>query len=379
VNISKQSAQTIIDEVGSVLQQQLNFFNAEGIILASTNPERIGQFHEGAASIVRDSLPELIVYVDDEYRGARKGCNFPLVIDQATVGVIGITGNSDEVYKYGRVIKKMTEILLKDSDAQERKKIEDRIRTRFLDDWILTDQGLADPTFLQRAQLHDIDVTLPRRVVLFRIADIEAFSDNAEGQQRIDKVNRRVRRFLADIDGAVFSKTSSSIICLIPVQSDKKMLAFIDQVFSLVQEQEGVPLIAGADSGADAGGVSVHQAYLKALKALQACMISERKRACLYDDTTYELFLDEISEQTKTQFIRHVFRNCTDKEIMEYACLLKTLYETDGSISKTAEAHFIHKNTLQYKLNKLTQKTGSDPRSYIAIPLYHLAVLFSKS
>jgi carbohydrate diacid regulator len=169
------------------------------------------------------------------------------------------------------------------------------------------------------------------------------------------------------------------MICLIPVQTDKKVLAFIDQIFDLVLEQENVPLIAGADSGADAGGVTVHQAYIKAQKALQACMASEREQACLYDNTTYELFLDEISEQTKTQFVRHVFRNCTEKEIIEYLDILKTLYETGGSISKTAEVYFIHKNTLQYKLNKLSQKTGYDPRSHISIPLYYLAVLFSKN
>lgn len=62
----------------------------------------------------------------------------------------------------------------------------------------------------------------------------------------------------------------------------------------------------------------------------------------------------------------------------EYAALLTTLYENDGSIARTAQAHFIHKNTLQYKLNRLMDKTGYNPRSCSSIPLYYLAVLFYK-
>lgn len=94
MKISGKTAQGIIDELSSVLQQQLNFFNESGVILASTNHERIGQFHGGAAKLIAEHLDELTIYRDEEYPGARQGCNFPLTIDSVTVGALALRENT---------------------------------------------------------------------------------------------------------------------------------------------------------------------------------------------------------------------------------------------------------------------------------------------
>lgn len=376
MEISRDIAQEIIDEVGGILSKQLNFFDEKGYILASATPERVGNFHGGAAKLIREGLDELIVYSDDEYEGARKGCNLPLVMDKAVVGAIGITGEFEQVRQYGQIIKKMTEILLRDHDEQQRKKIEGRIRTRFLDDWIMTEQDVSDPAFLQRAQAQSIDVSLSRRVVVMRIVDITRYSDSPTGQETIDKINRWVRQTLGRIPGAIFSKTPSVMICLLPYQENQALTQFIDRTFRDVLARYGIQLMAGVDGGAGTDRLSVHQAYQEAMKALQACPIREGRRILFYEDITYELFLEEIDKNTKKLFVSRVFRNLGTKEIEEYAAILGTLYEMDGSITKTAHAHFIHKNSLQYKLNKLARITGYDPRSYSSIPLYSLAMLF---
>lgn len=48
MTISAQLAQNIIDSLASVLQQQLNFFDKNGMIMASTAKRRIGQYHAPA-------------------------------------------------------------------------------------------------------------------------------------------------------------------------------------------------------------------------------------------------------------------------------------------------------------------------------------------
>ena len=378
MDISRSMAQEIIDELGGILNQQLNFFDARGYILASAHPERVGSYHAGAARLIREGLDELIVYRDDEYEGARKGCNLPLVMDTAVVGAIGITGEYEQVRKYGQIIKKMTEILLRESDEQQRRKIESRIRTRFLDDWIMTDQHLNDPAFLQRARAQEIDITLSRRVAALRIADITRYADSSPGQETIDSINRWVRQALSQVPGAIFSKTASVMILLLPAQDDERMLRFVNRLMQGVMDRFKVRLLAGVDSGADIGHAGVHQAWKKAMKALQACAAQKERQVLFYDDITYELFLDDISSAAKALFVQRVFGGIPEEEIAEYAGLVKTLYQMDGSISRAADAHFIHKNTLQYKLNKLTRITGRDPRSYKCVPLYSLAILFMR-
>ena len=42
---------------------------------------------------------------------------------------------------------------------------------------------------------------------------------------------------------------------------------------------------------------------------------------------------------------------------------LRNLYfKTDGSIQKTSELMYVHKNTLQYRINKLKEISGYDVR-----------------
>lgn len=50
-----------------------------------------------------------------------------------------------------------------------------------------------------------------------------------------------------------------------------------------------------------------------------------------------------------------------DKELM---FTLDSLFKNDLNISKTARALFMHRNTLNYRLNKIRASTGLDPCSF---------------
>lgn len=376
MKISASLAQNIIDGLASVLQQQLNFFDENGYILASTTPSRIGNFHGGAAKLISEGLEELFIYHDDEYEGALRGCNYSLEIDGKVIGAIGISGECDEVYRFGQIIKRMTEIQLAENDASEKKKIANRIRDRFFDDWILTDISYADVSFIRRAENQRIDIHVQRRIVIFQLKNLEQYRDTATGQQTIDAINRFLREQVGNIPNALFSKTPSQMICLLPYLSNAKLHRFITDIFSIVESRFHEILIAGVDSEKELGRVTMHHAYEKASRALMACTKKNECRILFYDEASYELLLAEISEHSREAFIHHIFSNCTEEEINEYCLLIQSLYRNNGSIMKTASQHYIHKNTVQYKLNRIAEKTGYNPRDWLNIPLFYLAILF---
>lgn len=376
MKISAVLAQNIIDGLASVLQQQLNFFDENGYILASTSPNRIGDYHGGAAKLIAEGLEELFIYRDDEYEGALPGCNYSLEIDGKVIGAIGISGECDEVYRFGQIIKRMTEIQLAENDASEKKKIASRIRDRFFDDWILTDISYADPSFIRRAENQRIDIHIQRRVVVFQLENLEQYRDTATGQQTIDAVNRCLREQVGSISNALFSKTPSQMICLLPYLSNVRLRRFILDIFEVVENHFHETLIAGVDSEKELGCITMHHAYEKASRALAACIKKKDCRILFYDEATYELLLAEISEHSREVFVRRIFSNCTEEETEEYCLLIRSLYQNNGSIMKTASQHYIHKNTVQYKLNRITEKTGYNPRDWLNIPLFYLAILF---
>lgn len=375
MKVSATLAQNIIDGLALILKQQLNFFDENGYILASTAPNRIGDYHAGAAKLIAEDLQELFIRDDNEYEGALRGCNYSLDIDGKVIGAIGISGNCEEVDRYGKVIKRMTEILLSENDASEKKKVASRIRERFFNDWLLTDVSYTDTAFIDRAKKQQINIHIHRRVVIFQLKKLDQYRDSTAGQQTIDAINRYLREWCNTIPDALFTKTPSQMICLVPMDSNVRVRCFITSVFENIEAHFHENMIAGVDSEREFGHVTMHHAYEKANRALCACQQKNDCSVLFYDEASYELLLAEISEHTREAFIHQIFSNCVDEEIDEFCVLIHSLYLNNGSIMKTAATHYIHKNTVQYKLNRIAEKTGYNPRDWTNIPLFYLAIL----
>lgn len=113
MEIDPNIATDIVTHLKDALRHEINFFNTSGIIIASTDPTRIGSGHDGARLAIASKQT---VCVDDEHRfaGARNGINVPVQFDGEPVAVIGITGERDEVEPFGTVLQKMTEILIRE-------------------------------------------------------------------------------------------------------------------------------------------------------------------------------------------------------------------------------------------------------------------------
>lgn len=62
--ISQTAAQAIVEEIGNEIHEHINMMDSNGIIIASTNPERIGQIHEGARKVITEKLSELYITED---------------------------------------------------------------------------------------------------------------------------------------------------------------------------------------------------------------------------------------------------------------------------------------------------------------------------
>ena len=59
LKLSRQGAQSIVEEVGAVVGQNINMMDRRGYVIASTDETRIGRLHDGARKLIEDHLPEL--------------------------------------------------------------------------------------------------------------------------------------------------------------------------------------------------------------------------------------------------------------------------------------------------------------------------------
>ena len=129
-----------MDTVKSVCGKDINYIDARGIIIASTDHSRVDSFHEiGYQVVTQGDTKE--VSGDESFLGVQKGVNLPIFYHGKMIAAVGISGELEEARKYAALAQKITTILLREREVearggQKRSKISYMLRTLLL-------QGLA--------------------------------------------------------------------------------------------------------------------------------------------------------------------------------------------------------------------------------------------
>ncbi len=83
------------------------------MILGSGEPERINTRHEGAQLVLANGrIVELDTDAAKCLKGVQPGVNLPLMLDGRLMGVLGLTGDPQQVRTYGELVRMTAEMLL---------------------------------------------------------------------------------------------------------------------------------------------------------------------------------------------------------------------------------------------------------------------------
>ena len=102
--LEQSDVQIIVDDLKEVIKHDINFVDRQGIMIASTNSNRIGIKHAAALNCIK-VLDKVIIKKDDENDIYREGINSPIIINGYVVGAISINGLVEEVSQYIDIVK----------------------------------------------------------------------------------------------------------------------------------------------------------------------------------------------------------------------------------------------------------------------------------
>lgn len=360
MKISKNTATELIREISSVIDYDINIMDESGIILASTNRERVGQFHEGAHLVIQQKLQELPVYYDNEYAGCRQGINLPLFADENIIGVVGITGDVSETGRYARLIKKVTEILVRDFDMIQQDNRREHSRILFINSWLNNEiESLSQLN--EKLTKYNINPNLP--VVAALVSSnkgskaVHAFIDS-----RIDKIH-------------ILTGYSNNYGILIGnFDSAEKFREYLLTCFNSEFSQNDYTVAIGT-SFPDCR--QAPQSFLQARKVIE--ILDRQHGLFLYDEMLLDIIINSVDVNYKKRFCSIIFKGCEHKEIENIIDFINIYYKSNGSINAIASELFIHKNTVQYKINKIISHTGLDPRIMSDLTSLYLAGLWYRN
>lgn len=352
MQIDPHIAQTIVENLKGIIRHDINFFDAHGLMTASTDRTRIGTFHE-AALLAAQRKRTVAVDRDGQFAGARNGINAPVMFNGSVAAVIGVTGRRSEVEPFGIMITKMTEILIREN-MEQLTRFDRRLMMTNLVSLLVSpqyDEGLV--SYLASALGVDLDV--PRRAAFGRCTD--RYADHTGRDLLLDALEGA----LADRPTAVFSSSAQGFCVLFAPESDDADLRLAEALRSRVEGALGRPIslgLGGVEHEARRYGASCRQARI----AVDWMRFTGTAGVGDYDDMDLGMLLPAIGSEEADRFAARVLDGLDAERIDAFRTAFDAYTRHNGSVGRAAQELFIHKNTLQNHLNDIAARTGYNPR-----------------
>lgn len=348
-------AQEIVNAVKEVVDKNINFIDINGIIIGSTDKSRLNTFHQAGYNAIK-TLSNVTVEDNEEYEGSRKGINYPIKINNTAVGAIGITGEPSEVSKFGFLVTKITEIFIKEQLLNYKYEA-DKQRINYVVKSLIYN-NIEDKNEIENI-LQEFGIALNQQfaVVILKI-------NKYHNLKELETIENYIKGVLDDIGNIfkIYIYPNKFIVLVNKERYDKLRNTHIETL----SKYRGI-LAGGVGRLKDL--YEVHKSYQEAKVALKYSYQNGDILTYL-DSLNLELILESVDIETKNQYRNKVLK-CIDEEDIH---LLEVYYENDMSLKQTAEELYIHKNTLQYRLERIYEKSGFNPRKFNESVILYLAI-----
>lgn len=330
----------------------INIMDANGIIVASTEKSRVGDFHQGAWEVIRTGKPVQIHKEDlERYAGSREGFNMPITDEKGEVfAVVGMFGEEAEVRDAANLLRVyVTQFLKTQLENREKAYMRD-MRGRLLDLYLLGDPDNIE-TILQIQAAVGVRLRYPVQVL---IADSKAWlaSENPE-QADVEKVHHLLWSLETYAETDIYAIKDSHLIWIHSLQGKAWDQSFEERLKTYAEAQNARVSVSSRCNGME----SIPEGYKEA-KLLQRLPGEHGGLLRMQDpDIRVRYFLNRILAHGGEAYTRELYEKAVEsigRKQMEL--LLETAavyYRAGGSVRTASELLHIHKNTLQYRLGHL--------------------------
>lgn len=367
-------AAEIVRRTMKIIGHNINVMNGDGIILGSGDSSRLGQLHQGACeAIARGTV--VSIPAQDPLQGVKPGINLPLSFQGQIVGVIGITGEPEKLLHYGELLKMTAEMILEQANLMEQLQWKNRQREEFI--LQLIKASAEDiPKLSNWAQQLGLDIHKPRVAAI-----IEVEPQASDELKQITELLQFPQR-----DNLVAMTSMCQLVILKPAFLDGQHWSAqaeserIDKLLERVPmpRREKLNIALGHFFPGDGGIARSYQSALETLN-IGRRLYPERTKY-LYQEFESQVLLSQLASSWRGQELSRPYARllAADKN----GQLQKTLdaYLTcGGEQGACAEALYIHRNTLRYRLDKIGTVTGLQPSNLEHLFRLNLARLLYQS
>ena len=355
--ISRKTAQQIVDTVKDVCGYDINFINEHGTIFASTNTERIGSFHEIGKQVIA-SGQTIEVTESDTYSGTHPGVNVPIFHNGLLIAVIGISGIPEEVRKFAYLAEKITLLLIREQELNvSARTLNDK--KAFLLRSLLNDDPIQQDSMLPLLHEFQLDTETQKRVLILRIT-----SHQSTWNMNISALSFQIRQLFEQLPATLFCfQYPNEYIALLDADISKPTLNRLRDFTETYAEHISIGI------GRPSRIFQLKASHDTAEIALNS-LANTPGNFALYDKLTLDLILGTLTQDSRNTYLKRTLSKLVEKDID----LLRIYFENGCFLTRTCEKLSLHKNTLQYKLDRISRICGYNPREFKDAVVLYLAI-----
>ncbi len=372
-------AQSIVNRTMNLINYNINIMDENGIIIASGDSSRLNTYHQGADSVLREKKAIEITKGNSELLlGSKEGVNFHICLNGKIVGVVGITGDPEEVRIYGAMVQAMAELMLEEAFYWEQVSLKEQARFSLINDLIHRDPGKDLIALRTRADILGYDLDIPRVAMVFKVSKDAILPENVAASWE----QKKVLEFLSLTSQDLFASGIGDKYVLLKkiVKEKDKGINEIERAMESFKEFN-LKLTVGIGKVC----FSINQIPDSFEQALQALEVGSRLLGTgkIYDTKKLglEKFVDKVGKEFRQNFSQEVLEGLRTKDEKKFNQLLitaKVFLESNLKAGETIKKLFIHRNTLFYRLNMIKEKTGLDLNNSLADAIKFKLALFCR-
>ncbi|MDO5517779.1 MAG: sugar diacid recognition domain-containing protein [Clostridium sp.] len=332
MKLSKRIAQKIVTEMMNVIPYNINVMDENGIILGSGDSSRIGKIHEGSINAIKNkNINE--VYEDND--AMKAGVNAPIIVDNKIIGVIGITGDPEEVRRFSKLVCATAALLIDQIKLDEEIHNKRLSKERFYHE-LARRKTAYDDEFYEAAQSYGMDLSKTCRAIVvdgnFKNTDLkllcERYHNFSEGK------NRTVFFITDNYEYSMILKKLKAIndVHKISIGTEEEIAAYSCEKAELSYEY----------------GIKIKPSNL------------------IYSYEEFKIFinLEHKDKSLFTALISNLEKAGNKLELLE---TLQVYIEENSDINSVASKLKIHRNTLNYRLERINILTGKNPKNVLEL------------
>jgi carbohydrate diacid regulator len=359
----------------------------EGRVIGSADPGRVGQLHEASVEVVRRRVGAAHdARAAGRLVGVKPGVTLPLFVGREIVGTVGITGDPTVVRSFGEIVRRQTEIMLRQTMLLRQELLRERALEQLVQDIASYDLSSVDADLLHtQAEELGLRIDTPRAAVAIAVAPATAAAGTTGGTRDTDRQSLRLHlirvvreRFTGGLD-IIAAVGADAVVVLAdlasrggPTPAVSRLEFACREAVREIAQRFDTEAWAGIGTPAD-GLAQLPRSYHDAWSALRLGrrIAPERRLHHAHDFRIWELLV-EVSPRQRQAYRDALLEKLTaERSWPELRRTIVAWLEQGFRAVDTADALRIHRNTLQYRLDRISAILGEDIRSpHTALSVY---------